>query len=429
MKTRFVSFSRFPVFPFSCFCLPMNLPRRILYTGISVALAASFLLCGYEFIRAVSTSLYVEAYGARNLPRVMMAIPPGVFLMLYGYARLLSRLGARRALSLTSLLSAGLMAGCYLLLKNGVAFAAAVIYVFREAYIVLIIEQYWSLVNSTFAPKQARWFNGPFCAVASLGSITGGELVNRLAERLGTETLLLFAAGSLVPATVCSLLAYRFAGEPKPAPEEVGGKQGHTGIKVLTRSRYLALLFCLVLTTQVVSTVLDLRFNGLVEQSIPDTDARTAFYGKFYGRWLGVSAFVLQLCAGFVMRVVPFALLHLGIPLAHLIAGASLTLAPSLQTGAMAFLLFKALDYSLFRAAKEILYIPLSYDARYRAKQMIDTFGYRLAKGGSAGVITLIGTITAIPGAAFSITSMVMAFIWTGIGLHLSKQYKTIQKD
>ena len=74
-----------------------------------------------------------------------------------------------------------------------------------------------------------------------------------------------------------------------------------------------------------------------------------------------------------------------------------------------------------------MLYIPLSFDARYRAKQVIDSFGYRFAKGGSAGVITVIGFALAIPGAAYSITAMVMAILWSGIVLNLTKQYQNIE--
>ena len=402
-------------------------PRRILLAAFSIAVAGGFLLCGYEFIRAVSTSLFIEAYGARNLPRVMVAVPPSVFLLLYLYGRLLSWLGAKRALLLTSILSAGLIGGCYNLILMGYPIATAVIYVFREAYIVLIIEQYWSLVNSTLTPKQARWINGPFCAIASIGSITGGSLVVSLAPSLGTEVLLLFAAASLLPAALFAMFAYIAAGEPQPASVEIDGRQGHTGLKVLARSRYLVFLFLLILTTQVVSTVLDLRFNGLVETDITNKDMRTAFYGRFYGQWLGISAFGLQLCAGVVLRFIPIRILHPCIPFVHLIAGAALTLAPSLRTGAIAFLLFKALDYSLFRASKEMLYIPLSFDARYRAKQVIDSFGYRFAKGGSAGIITLIGFALVIPGAAFSITAMVMAILWSGIVFNLTKQYQNIE--
>ena len=48
----------------------------------------------------------------------------------------------------------------------------------------------------------------------------------------------------------------------------------------------------------------------------------------------------------------------------------------------LAYMAFKVIDYSVFRAAKELLYIPLSFDRRYRAKELIDVFGYRFGKGG-----------------------------------------------
>ena len=407
----------------------MIFSRQIILAAIAIAAAASFLLCGYEFIRAVSTSLFIDAYGSKNLPWVMAAVLPGIYCMIYVYGRLLSWLGGSRALAITSLLSAVAIVGAYGLILSGYRIATAIIYVLREAYIVLIIEQYWSFVNSTLKPKQARLINGPFCAIASIGSITGGLLVRSLAKPLGSETLLLFAAGSLLPAAICSAIAYALAGEPQPTEAEKGGRQGHIGVKLLFRSRYLILIFLLILTTQVVSTVLDLRFNGLVEATIPDTDARTAFYGTFYGPWLGGSAFLLQLIATpLLLRFLPLRLVHLGIPLIHFITGTALTIAPSLRSGSMAFLLFKAFDYSIFRASKEIFYIPLSFDARYRSKQVNDSFGYRSAKSGGGFVIGLIGLIVTIPGVAFSAVAMVMAVLWSGIVSGLITQYQRLEK-
>jgi len=408
----------------------MILPKRILFAAFAIAGAVFFLLCGYEFIRAVSNSLFIEAYGSENLPWGMAAIFPGVYLMIYIYGRFLSWFGGNRALAMTSLLSAVVMSLCYMLIVRGFHLAAAVIYVFREAYIVLIIEQYWSFVNSTLKPNQARLINGPFCAIGSLGSIAGGFLVSRLAVPLGTEVLLLMAAASLLPAAACSALAYKLAGEPQPSEVEKGGKQGHTGVRVLFRSRYLIFIFCLIVTTQIVSTVLDLRFNGLVEESIPDTDTRTAFYGKFYGPWLGTSAAVLQVIAApLLLRFLPLTLVHLGIPIIHFISCGLLTLSPSLRTGATAYLLFKAFDYSIFRAGKEIFYIPLSFDSRYRAKQLNDSFGYRSAKSGSGAVIALINLVKPIPGVMFSIIAMIMAVIWSGIVSNLTRQYQQLEES
>ena len=60
---------------------------------------------------------------------------------------------------------------------------------------------------------------------------------------------------------------------------------------------------------------------------------------------------------------------------------------PTLGFAAGAYIVFKMFDYSLFKAAKETLYIPLSYDARYRAKEVVDVLGYRTAKGATSAVI------------------------------------------
>ena len=214
--------------------------------------------------------------------------------MLYCYGRLLSWQGATRALVITSLFSAILMLGCYAALTRGMDFAAAIIYVFREAYIVIIIEQFWSFVNSVLTTEQAKRINGPFCAIASVGSFLGGTFVSKLATVLGTEALLLFTAASLVPTAFLGALAYKFGGEPKPSAEEAGGRLGHIGIKTLFRSRYLIFIGVLIISTQIVSTVLDLRFNILAEMERPDTDMRTAFFGSVYGS-LGLAAGILQI--------------------------------------------------------------------------------------------------------------------------------------
>ena len=404
-------------------------PRRLIYAAISIGGAAGFVLFGYEFIRSVSSSLFIDAYGAENLPRGMVAVPPSMLVMLYCYGRLLSWQGATRALVVTSLFSAVLILGCYAALSRGMHFAAAVIYVFREAYIVIIIEQFWSFVNSVLTTEQAKRINGPFCAVASIGSYVGGMLVSRWAVALGSEVLLLFTAASLVPTAIFGVIAYKLGGEPEPSTEEAGGRLGHLGVKLLFRSRYLIFIGVLILSTQVVSTVLDLRFNGLAELEISDKDTRTAFFGGVYG-YLGLAAGILQLLVvPLALRFIALRYIHVSIPIVHLVSGLVLTMSPSLRTGTGAYTIFKALDYSLFRAGKELFYMPLSYDARYRAKQIIDSFGYRFSKGGSAGVLVLVRLgVKTIPGVAFSITAMVAAALWAPIAFSLTRMYQKLVK-
>lgn len=406
------------------------LPRRILFAAFAISTAASFLLCGYEFIRAVSTSLFIQYYSAENLSRIWIAVPPGVFLSLYVYGRLLSRLGAKPTIAITSILSGCLILGCYLALTRGIHFAAAIIYVFREVYIVILVEQIWSFVNSTLSTKQAKVINGPFCAVASVGSVVGGLIVGRWAERLGSETLLLFTIVTLIPTALFAVLAYIFAGEPKPSDVEAGGKLGHIGVKTFFRSRYLIYIGVLIVSTQVISTVLDLRFNLLVKADIPGMDSRTAYYGNFYARLGAISAGLQLIVVPLALRFLPVRVIHIGIPFIHLMNGLVLSITPSLRSGARAYLTFKALDYSLFRAGKELFYMPLSYDERYRAKQIIDSFLYRSAKGGSGSIIELIRIfVKTIPGIALSITVMVVSCVWGTLVAKLAGQYQKLDKN
>ena len=119
-------------------------------------------------------------------------------------------------------------------------------------------------------------------------------------------------------------------------------------------------------------------------------------------------------------------LIKLFIPIIHLGVSLISILSPSLSTSALSLLLFKSFDYSIFRASKEILYMPLSYDARYRAKQFIDSFIYRNGEGLTAGINALIGTFFVVPLVMYPATAIVMSFLWIGIVLSLTKQFQNL---
>jgi len=354
------------------------------WLAVTISLTAGFVLCGYEFLRSASTVLYKTAYGADKLTIVMALMPLSVIAVLYIYGRLLSLLGTRRTLFVTTLGSAAVIGGCYLAIRSGSSFATAILYLYREAYIVLLIEQYWSFINSTLNETAARKLNGPITGFGSLGAILGGYLVYQLAEPLGTASMLLFAAALLIPAAFLSDLGYKKCGEPKPTPEEKKQTKGHLGLGSLKTSPMLIFLLLIVMSTQVLSAVLGLNFQTVLQEAMPNMDQQTAYQGWFFSVLNGGAAFLQFVIAPLLLSFVPVGLVHLGIPLIQLLAVGALIFTPSLQTSAAAYFLFKAFDYSIFRASKEILYIPLSFDARYRAKELIDVLGYRFGKGGSA---------------------------------------------
>ena len=129
----------------------MQISREYQVAGL-MALAAMFTLAGYEFIRSAATVLFKSAYGAENLPLVMALMPLVVGLGVAGYGVLLSKPGPKRTLLVTSLGSSLIIMACYFLLLTGSREVTVVLFLFKEFYIVLLIEQYWSYINSSVSP-------------------------------------------------------------------------------------------------------------------------------------------------------------------------------------------------------------------------------------------------------------------------------------
>jgi AAA family ATP:ADP antiporter len=393
-----------------------------------MATAAMFTLAGYEFIRSAATVLFKNAYGAENLPLVMAAMPFVVFLGVALYGRILTALGPRRTLIVTSLGSALLIFACYLLVLNGSKAITPVLYLLKELYIVLLIEQYWSYINSNLSSDGAKKLNGPITGIAGIGGAIGGTLVGITATSWGTENMLLLASLSLIPAVLVSNMTYLKFGEPEPPPGEV--TSGQMGWGLIRENRTLTYLLAIVLISQVVSAVLDIKFQGLLSDEFAGSqDEETALQGKFWGT-LNTSVVVLQfLLVPLLMSFVSLRLIHILMPLIHLSAITVALISPSVLTVGVAFFLFKAFDYSLFRASKEVLYVPLGFDERYRAKEIIDVFGYRTGKGASSVGIVIMQKAGIVMGSLYLPIALIATAAWLALIFPLTRAAKATRTD
>lgn len=392
-----------------------------------MALAALFTLAGYEFIRSASTVLFKSAYGAENLPLVMAAMPVVVFLGVALYGRILSALGPRRTLLVTSLGSGLLIFTCYLLVVSGSKVVTPFLYLIKELYIVLLIEQYWSYINSSLAPDTAKKLNGPITGIAGFGGALGGTLVGMTAGEWGTEAMLLFASVSVIPAALVSNLTYRLHGEPE-VPTLVESSAGHMGWHWFKGNPTLTYLLVIVLISQLVAAVLDLKFQGLLSiQFAGNPDEETAFQGWFFGT-LNTSVLLLQfIIAPVLMSLIALRWVHILMPLIHVTAIGLAIVEPTVFSVGLAFFLFKAFDYSVFRAAKEVLYVPLGFDERYRAKQIIDVFGYRTGKGASSVVIVLLQRAGVLMSNYYLAAGFIATVVWLVLIFPLTRHAKATQ--
>lgn len=85
------------------------------------------------------------------------------------------------------------------------------------------------------------------------------------------------------------------------------------------------------------------------------------------------------------------------------------------------------MDYSLFRAGKELLYFPLSYQEKTQGKAWVDIFGYRVAKGGASLLLLLTAALPAF--GAWSIAAA-GTVLWIICGVFIKLRWKrTEQKN
>ncbi len=394
--------------------------RHVASAVFLAGLSAMFLFCGYEFVRSPAESIFIENFGASAKPYAIACVPFMMAAMIYGYGRLLSALGARKAMAVSMLGSSAFFLLAWALLGAAGKWLAFLLLVFKESYVVVISEQYWSFINSVLKDEEGKVFNGPVAGLGALGSLVGGWLLGRFVMGLGTEWFLLLGAAVIIPALLLFWKACERSGEPKPAEEEAGGKKGHLHLSILRENRTVLFIAFIIFSAQVVATALDFRWTQLVQEALPLKDERTAYMGNFW-MYVNVFSFSMQfLLTPLLLRTIPRRGILTAIPAVHIVTCLLLFFVPTLGLASAALLLFKGLDYSIFRASKETLYIPFSYDTRYRAKQVADAFTYRFAKGVTATWVSALKAAGSVAPSFYPALGVVFSGAWLAMSFPLT---------
>jgi AAA family ATP:ADP antiporter len=160
-------------------------------------------------------------------------------------------------------------------------------------------------------------------------------------------------------------------------------------VALVGRSRYLQLLVAMVALVQLSIALIDFQYNGLLERAYPALDARTDVIGKIYAA-NDFCALGLQMLTGPIFALIGVRVTLLGIPVLLAAVACTFAAAPTFLWVAVLKVAVKCVDYSLLRAAKEILYIPLSPEEKVHGKSIVDIFTYRVAKGAAALLLIVV---------------------------------------
>ncbi len=382
-----------------------------------VALLAYVILLSYGLARSTIDSLLLNDHGSGALKYAYGAVGLSVTVVVALYARA----AASRPISTLLMASASISALLLVLLLLArildVPGSAYGLYIWKDVYVVVLVELVWTLANSAFKQNTAAWAYGLFCVAGTLGDMTGSFLTQAFVHDVGTAQLLWFALPVFLAVALVGRVAARACGSPSPE----AGMQGV--ISVVRKSRSIQYLLALVAVIQIVTTLIDYNYRATALIAYPIEDDRTAIFGQV-DMLIGSASLVLQLLSGAFVALLGIRILVTLLPL--LVGAAALYYAihPAFLALAVLKIMNKSLDYSLFRTSKELLYRPLSYEEKTQGKAAVDVFGYRVAKGGATGLLVALSGSVALVAVA---TAMGIA-LWLVLALLLVARFQSTQE-
>lgn len=354
------------------------------------AMLCGFLICSeYAIIRPVANALFITKYSSDFLPYAWLVMVPLNFLVVMLYNRFLPRLGCLKMFVLIiSMIAGGNFLSAFFL--NKFAAFPFIFYVWKEIYILLMLQQIWSVIHATIDTKRAKYLYGLLFGIGGLGGICGSMIPGFLAVKLGSENLLFLS----LPIYLLLLFAYTSLLKHSSMDSQKGSfadsREALVVLKSIRTTPALLFILLIVVFMQMSSTIVDFQFNKVLEASVQVKDLRTQYTGRVLG--------LINLCTTLLQFVGSFILLqflglrrsHFAIPLLLSINAVGFLVAPFFGMISFSYITIKSFDFSLFGIIKEMLYIPLKPDEKFRAKAFIDVFAYRSAKAFASLLILLL---------------------------------------
>src|SRR4051812_13792537 len=302
---------------------------------------------------------------------------------------------------------------------------------------LMVIAQFWAFANDLYTPEQGKRLFPIVGIGASLGAWLGSVRAGNLMARFGPSRLL---AGGAVILLACVVLA-RIVNRVTPkkelsaaASEEAPlGREG--GFSLVFADRYLFLIAMLMVVLNVVNTTGEYLFGRYVVEAAtalhgagPEAAAaRESFIGTTYS-----SLFSTVNLVGFVLQmfVVSRMFRFLGVgrslfvhPTVAMAGYLIMAVLPSLSAIRWLKIADNSIDYSLGNTSKQALWLPTTREAKYKAKQAVDSFFVRAGDVLQA-VLVFAGERLSLTVPAFARVNIVLAGIWLGIVVWLNHQLR-----
>lgn len=267
-------------------------------------------------------------------------------------------------------------------------------YLLTESLGSVLVALFWSFTVSSSTSDQAKRTFPLIVALGQIGSIGGSSL---LLMKFSQTWPLFFVAVAFLAGlilTIRYLMISVPASEMKSDKEEKKSKPDMLGgIKLLLTEPYLIGVLVVSTFYEIAGTIVDYQMKSQAA-IIPSLDFNW-FLGIFGVAVNGLAFFMALLGTSSLMKRYGIRICLLVYPVSFAISLVSLYM--YYQTGVATplnllwatfgvMLIVKAASYAVNNPVKEMMYIPTSKDAKFKAKGIIDMIGGRTAKASGAQI-------------------------------------------
>ncbi len=419
--------------------------KQRLEVVIGLALQSFLVMFSYALCRPSTESLFLASEGSDKLPIAWLAVALGSILMVVIYNHILPKADLVKLFGEVCLLAALLFSALIPLCSYVPHHAYYLLYALKDLYVVALVEIFYTYTNTVLSIKKASWIYGFFGAVGSIGAFIGNLAVGKIAVAYTSEMalwlsvplLLLMGVLGRIIAAIHGPAQKPLAKEEKSAAE-ANSKKGElpfiSAWKVVNKSSYLWLMFFLIIVVQVAMTLIDYQYNHVIEATFANVDERTAVSGNIYAI-ASITTLLFNVLTGPIIGAIGVGSTMLIIPILLASGMVSFLAFPIFALIATVKITSKVMDYSLFKAAKNLLYIPLSYEEKTAGKSIVDMLTFRLAKGGAALILMALLFAEKNYATTFKVSSLVspltiaLLIIWGVLVFFIVKRFNKLTKE
>ena len=339
------------------------------------------VLGGYYVIRPIRDEIGADR-GVENLPWMYTGTLIGMLIANALYATIVARMSRRRFIPIAYRFAITNLFIFFILMRvmplaQERAILAPIFFIWVSVFNLFATTMFWSFMADSFSPEQGKRLFGFIAVGGSLGGIVGGAVTSSLAGKLSTAVFLLITAAMLELAAQCVRLFPTDVRKHDARGEEAIGGNFWEGATHIARSPYLIGLAVFLIIYTLTNTWAYFQQADLTRNQLHDRAARTSFLANIDIAVNTITVLIQILLTGRLMKWLGVGVTLLLMPLLSGLGFAAIGFAPVLSVLATFQILRRAAGFALLRPSREVLFTVLRREDKYKAKSLIDTFGYR----------------------------------------------------